>query len=79
MFKEFFLERMLEKELKNLPAEQKDKIIKALSENPDFFKNIAEEFKKEINSGKSQFEAASSVMDKNKIELMKILNSDNKF
>lgn len=79
MLKEFFLKRMLEKELNNLPAAQKDKIIKAISENPDFFKNIAEEFKKEIDGGKSQFEAVSSVMDKNKTELMNILNSNNQF
>lgn len=63
---------MLESQLKNVPEEQKQKIFKAVGENPDFFKTLAEEIKKEMASGKNQMAAAMAVIEKNKEKLSEL-------
>lgn len=73
MFKEFFIKKMLESQLKNVPQEQKEKILKAVSENPEFFTKLAEDVKKEMDSGKGQMEAVMAVLPKYKDELGKLM------
>jgi hypothetical protein len=67
------VEKMLEKQLGNVPPAQKEMVMKAVQENPDFFKKIAEEIKAEEKSGKSQMVASMSVMRKYQGELQKIM------
>ncbi len=43
MFKEFMLKKMLASQLKGVPQEMQDKIIKMVSENPALFQKIATE------------------------------------
>jgi hypothetical protein len=71
--KDFFMKKMLEKQLKNLPAEQRDKMIAVISENPEFFQKIAEEIKAEQKNGKDQMAATMVVMRKHQGELQKIM------
>lgn len=71
--KDFFMKKMLEKQLKDLPAEQRDKMIAVISENPEFFQKIAEEIKAEQSRGKDQMAATMAVMRKHQGELQKIM------
>ena len=40
--KDFFMKKMLERQMKDLPPEQRDVMIKVISENPEFFKKIGD-------------------------------------
>ncbi len=73
MFKDFFIKKMLESQMKNIPAEQREKIIKAISDNPEFFTKLAEEIKKEMDSGKNQMAAIMAVLPKYQDELRKMM------
>lgn len=64
---------MLESQLKNVPAEQKEKIMKAISDNPEFFAKLAEDVKKEMDSGKNQMSAVMAVLPKYQDELKKLM------
>lgn len=50
--------------MQGVPEAEQEKIFKAIEENPDFFKNLAEEIQAEMKSGKDQMAAAMSVMQK---------------
>lgn len=71
--KDYFMKKMLEKQLKNLPPEQRDKMIAVISDNPEFFQKIAEEIKEEQKKGKDQMAATMVVMRKHQGELQKIM------
>lgn len=72
--KDFFMKKMLEKQMKDLPAEQRDVMIKVITENPDFFQKIGDEIQNKIkNEGKDQMAATMEVMRKHQSELQKIM------
>ncbi len=73
MFGNFFMKMMLQQQLKSLPKDAQEKIMKAFTENPDFFKKIAEEIQAKVKSGQSQMAAAQQVMMLHKQELQKIM------
>lgn len=66
-------EKMLEKQLGKLPPQQRDMVMKAVSENPDFFKKMADEIKALEKSGKNQMAASMEVMRKYQGDLQKIM------
>ena len=63
---------MLESQLKNVPGEQKEKVLGMISKNPDFFNKIAEEVKKEMDNGKDQMSATMEVISKYKEDFKKL-------
>lgn len=72
MFKEFFLKKMLQSQLKGagLTQEQQDKLIEMVTKNPELFKKIAEESQALIKSqGMDQMKAIMKVAEKYKTEL----------
>ncbi|MCK5095842.1 MAG: hypothetical protein KAR24_00650 [Candidatus Pacebacteria bacterium] len=71
--KDFFMKKMLEKQLKDLPADQRDQMIAVISENPEFFQKIAAEIKQKQKEGKDQTAATMEVMRKHQGELQKIM------
>lgn len=71
--KDMFLKQMLKSKMKDLPADQQEKIFKALEENPDFFANLANEIQTEIKSGKDQMSAMMEVVGRHQKELERIL------
>ena len=71
--KDFFMKKMLEKQMKDLPADQRDQMIAVISENPEFFQNIAKEIKQKQKEGRDQMAATMEVMRKHQGELQKIL------
>lgn len=75
MFKEFLMKQMLKRQLKGMPQADQDRIIKAVSENPDLFQKIAKETDEKIKGGMDQMNATMSVMQKYKAELQKVMGN----
>ncbi|HIP21961.1 MAG TPA: hypothetical protein EYG72_03395 [Candidatus Pacebacteria bacterium] len=67
------VEKMLEKQLENVPEEQKAAVVAMVEENPDFFKDIAEEIEREVKGGKSQMVAGMSVMRKHQTKMQAMM------
>jgi hypothetical protein len=73
MFKEFLMRKMMEKQLKDVPKEQQEVLIKAVSENPELFTEIAQKIKHRVDSGEDQMKASMAVMMDYKDKLQGIL------
>lgn len=73
MFKEFLMKQMLKKQLKGMPQAEQDRIIKAVSDNPELFQKIAKETQEKIKGGMDQMNATMSVMQKYKAEVQKAM------
>ncbi len=73
MLKEFLMKKMLERQLSQVPPEQRDKLIKVVSEHPELFQKIAEETKQKMDSGKDQMTAVMEVVKKYQTELSAIM------
>ena len=73
MFKKFVAKKMMQRQVKNLPKDQQEKIMKAFEENPEFFENIAKEIEQKTKEGKNQMTATMEVMRKHQGELQKIM------
>ena len=67
------MKKMLEKQMKDLPADQRDQMIAVISENPEFFQKIAKEIKQMQKEGRDQMAATMEVMRKHQGELQKIM------
>lgn len=74
MLKEFFLRKMLKSQLKDVPEADQEKLIKAVSDNPELFQKIAEEVQQKMkNGGGDQMTVMLEVLGKYKDELQKVL------
>ncbi len=71
--KNFMMKKLLEKQLKNAPAEQKEMIMTLLEKDPQLFERIAVEMQAEIKSGKDQMAAAMKVMPKYQKEIQALM------
>ncbi len=73
MIKEFFLKRMMQSQLKNMPKDQQEKVMHLIEKNPDLFMKIAKETQEKVKSGKDQMAAMMEVSKKHQAELKKAL------
>lgn len=73
MFKNFILRKLLDKQLKDVPEEQKEKIMKLIEEKPELFQMIATKAKAKMDQGKSQMDAVMEVVKEHQDELKGIL------
>ncbi len=73
--KDFFIKKAIQSQIKNLPKDQQDVILKALEENPEIFVKIAEEVKALTKQGKNQMTAMMEVMKKHQAELQQIFGA----
>ncbi len=71
--KKILMRKMMEKQLKDLPASQRDQVLQAVTENPDFFKKMNDEIKAEVKKGKPQMAASMEVMRRHQGELQKLM------
>lgn len=78
MLTSFIIRKMLDAQLKNVPADQKEKIIAAFEKNPELFKKIALEIESEIKNGVDQKIAAMRVAEKYKSEISALIGNGNK-
>lgn len=71
--KNYMMKKMMDRQLKGVPEDQKQMIMTAVEKNPDFFENIAKEIKQKTKEGKDQQAAAFEVMRKHQGELQRIM------
>ncbi len=71
--KKLLMKKMMEKQLKDLPPAQRDMMLQAVTENPDFFKKMNDEIEAEVKKGKPQMAASMEVMRRHQGELQKLL------
>ena len=71
--KEFFLKKMVQSQLKNMPKEQQEQVMTLIEKNPDLFMKIAKETQEKIKGGKDQMLAMMEVSKKYQSELKKAL------
>lgn len=73
MIPNFLMQKMVENQLKSLPPEQREKIVSLINNNPEFFKEMAEDIQQELSSGKDKMAAAIAVAQKNEQRLKELL------
>lgn len=71
--KNFMMKKLIERQLKNAPAEQRELITTLMEKDPALFEKIAAEMQAEIKSGKDQMAAAMKVMPKYQKELQALM------
>jgi uncharacterized protein YneF (UPF0154 family) len=72
MFKDFLLRKMMEKQLKNVPPEMREKMITMITKNPELFQKIALEVQAKVDGGMDKMAAAKQVLAKYQNEIPKI-------
>jgi len=73
MFKKFLMKQMLKQQMKNVPKDQQEKILKLVSENPELFQKIGSEVQEKMKQGKDQMTATIEVMKAHQDELKGIM------
>ena len=74
IFKNFLLKQALKAKMKDVPEEERDKMLALMEKNPDFFKKIGEEVQKRVKAGQSEMAATMVVMREHQAELQKIMS-----
>ena len=75
MIKKFFMRKLMERQLKSLPASQREQIMAAFEKNPGLFERIAKDVQAETKKGKDQMAAMMSVMPKYRKELAEAMGA----
>ena len=73
--KNFMMKKLLERQLKNAPAEQRDALMAVFENNPKLLEDIAKEMQVEMKGGKDQMAAAMKVLPKYQAEIQKAMGN----
>lgn len=69
--KNFAMRKLLERQLKDAPPEQREMITALMEKNPEVFEKIAKEMQEELKkNGNNQMAAAMKVLPKYQTEIM---------
>lgn len=71
--KDFFLKQALKYKMKDVPEEQRERLLAVMEKHPDFFKKIGDEVQKKVKGGMSEMAATMVVMREHQAELQKIM------
>lgn len=72
--KNFFVKKLLEKQLKNVPEAQRNQIMNIVQKNPELFEKIAKEVEnKKKHEGKDEMSATMEVMRKYQNEMRNLM------
>lgn len=69
----FFKDKLIKSQLKNLPPEQQQLVTALLEKNPKLFKQIGDEIKAKKKAGMDEQMASMQVMMAHKAEIQKIM------
>jgi mRNA-degrading endonuclease RelE of RelBE toxin-antitoxin system len=69
----FVMKKMMQKQLKNLPKDQADKLMAAFEKDPKFFQDIAKQIQKKVKAGANQQNASMQVMMENRERLQELM------
>lgn len=73
-FKDFFLRKMLQSKLKDIPPEDQEKLFALIEKNPELFQNIAKDIEQLMKNGKDQMAASMEAMRKYESELRGLIS-----
>jgi len=73
MLKDFLMKKMLASKLKDMPAEERDKMVAIIEKNPELFQKVALEVQEKIKQGQNQMTATMAVVKKYQEELKNIV------
>lgn len=77
--KNFAMKKLLETQLKNVPADQKEMIMTMVEKDPALFEKIAKELQAEMKvNGNNQMNAAMKVLPRYQAEIMAIMSPEMK-
>ena len=71
--KQYMTRKLMEHQLKNAPADQKELIMTMLEKDPELFEKIAKEMQEELKKGGNQMSAAMKVLPKYQKQLQTIM------
>ncbi len=71
--KNFMMRKLIERQLKDAPPEQRELVMTLMEKDPALLEKIAGEMQAEIKSGKTQVAAAMKVMPKYQKELQALM------
>ena len=72
------MKKLLDKQLKNVPADQREMIMTMVEKDPALFEKIAKELQEETKKGGNQMNAAMKVLPKYQKEIMAIMSPEMK-
>ena len=64
-----FLRKMVQSKMKDIPADEQEKVLNIIQKNPQLFQTIAQEVQSAVAGGKDQVTAMMDVMQKYKDQL----------
>ncbi len=77
--KQFALKKVLEKQMKDAPPEQREMIMAMLEKDPELFEKIAKEMQDELKkNGNNQMAAATKVLPKYQREILSVMSPEMK-
>jgi hypothetical protein len=77
--KQYALKKVVQSQMKNVPADQQQMILGMLDKNPDLFTKIAKEMQDELKkNGNNQMAAAMKVLPKYQQEIMGAMSPEMK-
>lgn len=72
--KDFFLKKVMESKLKDVPEGQREQIMTLVTKNPELFKKIGEEIDRRVKKGgEQQMKATMEVMKKYRTDIAKLM------
>ena len=71
--KSFVTRKAMERQLRNLPASQREMLIKMFERNPDLFEKITKEIKEKKDKGQDEMLASVAVMRKYQGEMQRLM------
>ena len=71
--KNFMMRKLVERQLKDAPAEQRELVMTLMEKDPELLEKISKEMQAEIKAGKTQMAAAMKVMPKYQKELQLLM------
>lgn len=77
--KQYAMKKLLQSQMKNVPADQQAMIMEMVEKNPDLFEKIAKEMKEEMDkNGNNQMAAAMKVLPKYQAEIQATMSPETK-
>lgn len=77
--KNFAVKKLLESQMKNVPADQREMIMTMVEKDPALFEKIAKELQAEMKvNGNNQMNAAMKILPKYQKEIMAIMSPEMK-
>lgn len=73
--KAFAIKKMIKSQLKDLPKHKREKMEKAIDDNPELFQKMAKEMKEKTDEGQSQMSAMMEVSKKYRGKLQELMQN----